>query len=135
MDAITIQLKQFFHALPFEMKELIQRFTYKTQNKNLLNEIREVAGAKYYLQELTGLIDTAHFTDGFYETTHGIYERLGPGLNFLRDNRHKEELIKNWKYKLEFQSAQQSHLNDMQIFLLLNWETSFAVYFWMCIYH
>lgn len=131
----TIQLEQLFHALPFEIKELIQRFTYKTQNEELLKEIREVGGAKYYLQEFTVLVDTANSTEGFHETTDGIYARLDPGLKFLRENSNKELLIKNWKYKVEFQAAEKEHLYGMKTFNLLNWETSFAVSFWMSVYH
>ena len=131
----TTELMQSFHALPFELKELIQRFTYKTQNKNLLNEIREIGGAKYYLQELTVLIDTTNYTNGVIETTDNIYERLGPGLIFLRENTNKDLLIKNWKYKMDYQIAEREHLHGEKGFRLLNWETSFAVYFWMCIYH
>lgn len=134
MDQNT-QLERLFHSLPFEIKERIQRFTYKRQNEPLLKDIREVGGAKYYLQELTSLVDTTNSTDGFIETTDNIYERLGPGLNFLRENRHKERLIKNWKYKSDFQAAEKEHLNGEKCFRLLNWENSFALYFWMCIYH
>jgi hypothetical protein len=135
MESTATQLMQSFHALPFELKELIQRFTYKTQNKHLLKEIREIGGAKYYLQELTALIDTARSIDGFPETTDDIYARLGPGLIFLRENTNKNLLIKNWKYKMDFQVAEKQHLNGEKGFRLLNWEKSFAVYFWMCIYH
>ena len=134
MDLNT-QLKQSFHALPVELQELIQRFTYKTQNTPLLNDIREWGGAKYYLQELTALIGTAHSTDGFAETTDGIHERIGPGLLTLSEYSNKEQLIKNWKYKTALLSTEGQHLNGEKIFQLLNWETSFAVYFWMCIYH
>jgi len=134
MDQNT-QLEQLFHGLPFEIKERIQRFTYKTQKEDLLKDIREMGGAKYYLQELTLLVDTTNSTDGFHETTDNIYERLAPGLNFLRENCHKEWLIKNWKYKSDFQVTEKEHLNGGKAFQLLNWENSFAVYFWMCIYH
>ena len=34
MDQNT-QLERLFHGLPFEIKEQIQRFTYKIQNKHL----------------------------------------------------------------------------------------------------
>jgi hypothetical protein len=131
----TTRLEQSFHALPFELQELIQRFTYKTQNEELLKEIREVGGAKYYLQEFTVLVDTANSTEGFHETTDGIYERLAPGLSFLREKGNKELLIKKWKYKQNFQVTERKHLNGEKTFQLLNWENSFAVCFWMCIYH
>ena len=129
------QLEQLFHALPVELQERIQRFTYKTQSEHLLKEIREMGGAKYYVQEFSLLVDTTNSTDGFHETTDGIYERLTPGLNFLRENRHKEWLIKNWKYKSHFQVTECNHLNGEKTFQLLNLEKSFAVCFWMCIYH
>jgi predicted DNA-binding protein YlxM (UPF0122 family) len=134
MDSNT-ELMQLFHDLPFELKEIIQRFTYKTQNTHLLVEIRELGGAKYYLQELTALVDSANFTDEFQETTDGIYDMLGPGLNMLREYYNKDNLIKNWKYKSDFQVTEREHLNGEKVFQLLNWESSFAVYFWMCIYH
>lgn len=129
------RLEELFHALPFELKELIQRFTYKTQNKHLLNEIRDIGTVKHYLQELTALVDTANYTDGFQETTDGIYERLWPGLNMLREYYNKDNLIKNWKYKSEFLSTERAHENGEKQFNRLTWKASFAVNFWMCIYH
>ena len=131
----ALQLKYLFHTLPDELKEIILRFTYKTQNKQLLAEIQTVAEAKYYLQEFTRMIDTANSSFGFAENSETIFDRLWPGLNFLRENPNTNQLIKKWKYKSSFYSANRDHVNCQQSFRHLIWESSFALHFWMCIYH
>jgi hypothetical protein len=125
-------LMRLFHAVPYEIREKIQRFTYKSQSKPLLTEIQDFHKAKLYLQELTRLIDLPY---GLQETTEGIHERLWTGLNYVREKTYKEALIKNWKYKSELHCAEQQHVNGEKAFRLLDWNASFAVYFWMCIHH
>jgi hypothetical protein len=128
-------LIQLLHLAPFEIIEKIRRFTYKTQNKLLLIEIKNFAKIKQYLHDFTILIDTAHSINGFIETTENIHERLWSGLNYIRNSPLKEYILKNWKYKLAFKCSECDHTNENINFIRLNWETSFAVSFWMYIYH
>uniref|UniRef100_A0A6C0II26 Uncharacterized protein n=1 Tax=viral metagenome TaxID=1070528 RepID=A0A6C0II26_9ZZZZ len=131
-DATLIQLLQ---SVPFEIREKIQRFTYNTQNKPLLKEIADFASAKRYFNELTTLVDTTNSGNGFYETTENIHAQLWPGLDYIRHNPFKKQLLKTWKYKTEFICAERGHADGEIIFRRLDWDTSFAVNFWMCIYH
>ena len=132
LDHATLGLIQLFHTLPYEIKEIIQRFTYKCQNKSLLNDIKAFHAAKQYLQEFTTLIDNS-YSD--HATTDSVKERLLPGLNYIRAKTYKKTLIKHWKYKSEFNSAEQEHTNEEKAFRLMDWSTSYTVYFWMCIHH
>jgi len=141
-DATLIQL---FHSLPFEIREKIQRFTYKVQSKSLLEEIRERGEVIEYLQKFTILMDTANSAHGFSETTEGIHERLWTGLDLIRNkcnkyrcnkcNKYKCKFINKWKYYSELQSAEETHKNGEKYYERIPWEQSFSVYFWMCFYH
>jgi hypothetical protein len=128
----TLALMQLFHTLPYEIKEIIQRFTYKCQSKSLLSEIKAFHAAKQYLQEFTILIDN-YYSD--HATTDSVKERLWTGLNYIREKPYKTKLIQNWKYKSEFNSADKEHADGEKNFRLMDWTTSFTIYFWMCIHH
>lgn len=132
MDSEILVLMQLFHTLPYEIKEIIQRFTYKCQSKSLLNDIKAFHAAKQYLQEFTTLIDNS-YSD--HATTDSVKERLWTGLNYIRTKPYKKKLIQNWTYKSEFNSAEQEHTHEEKAFQLMDWTTSFTVYFWMCIHH
>jgi hypothetical protein len=134
MDSET-NLIQLFHSLPIEIREKIQRFTYKIQNSQLLQEIAEFALAKQYLNEFTILVDTANSMNGFNETTDNIRDRLWNGLNLIRNVSYKNLLVKEWKYEKVLQCTERDHKNGEKNFRLLDWETSYVVNFWMCIYH
>jgi len=128
-------LIRLFHSMPFEIREKIQRFTYKTQHPGLLKEIVDFGLEKQYLQYFTMLVDTTNHANGIIETTDIIHERLWTGLNLIRHLYYKNLLLKTWKYKTQFKSADLDHENGEKNFRLLDWETSYAVNFWMCIYH
>jgi len=134
-----MSLEELFHSMPYEIKEKILWFTYKTQPKNLMAEIREFTQAKEYLQEFTIIIDNCNHNDSdndeFIETTDNIYDNLWGGLYFIKNTFYKNMLIKDWKYKEIFTHTETAHKNEHKMFRLLNWEQSFSVYFWMCIYH
>ena len=130
-----LSLQQLFHSMPYEIKEKILSFTYKPQPKNLMAEMREFYQAKEYLQELTIIIDHCNGTDGFMETTDNIHESLWSGLFFIKNVFYKEALIKDWKYKDILANTERAHEDGLKVFQLLDWEKSFSVYFWMCIYH
>lgn len=124
-----------FHSLPFEIKEKIQRFTYKTQNQALLQAITDITAAKKLLCKLTRRIDLSFSNDELMQTTENIHQQLWSGLNCIINNPNKNLLIHNWKYKTEFNHTISQHANGNKQFKLLNWEASFTLYFWMCIYH
>ena len=128
-------LQQLFHSMPYEIREKILSFTYKTQSKELLAEIREFCQSKQHLEDLTIIIDSCNDTDGFIETTDNIHDSLWAGLYFIKNVFYKKALIKNWKYKEIFISTEEVHKNGKKNFNLLSWECSFSVFFWMCIYH
>ena len=128
-------LQQLFHSMPYELREKILCFTYKTQSKELLAEIREFYQSKKHLEDLTIIIDFSNDTAGFIETTDNIHDSLWSGLYFIKNVFYKKALIQNWKYKDIFISTEEEHKNGEKTFNLLSWEHSFSVYFWMCIYH
>jgi len=120
--------------MPNEIKEKILSFTYKTQPKELLAELMEYGEMKSFLADFAVLVDRSNHSEGFNETTDNIYGLLWPGLNIIRTSRFNKKLLK-WRYAKEFRLAQEEHSNGAKCFRLLNWKISFAVYFWMCIYH
>ena len=128
-------LQVLWRTLPMELQEIIQRFTYKTQNAQLLMEIKKFQVAKQNLCGLTELIDTANTSDGFQETSESIHQRLFPGLDALRTDPNRKALLKTWKYKHSFQGADDYHRHEEKQFTLMPWEQSYAVSFWMGIYH
>ncbi len=107
-------LIQLFHSMPIEIKEKIQRFTY-----NVFTEI----------------IDTANATCGMRETTEVIYACLWPGLAQIRNNYIKYKFITKWKYFTDFTCTAEAHKNGVRTFQVIPWEQSFALFFWLCIYH
>jgi hypothetical protein len=130
-----LSLQELFHSLPYELKEKILSFTYKQQPKNLMAEIREFNQAKEYLQELTLIIDQCNSSYGMIETSDNIYDTLWCGLYFIINACHKDILIKTWKYKNDIKSTELAHANGNKTFRLLDWKKSFALSFWMGIYH
>ena len=128
-------LQQLFQSMPEEVREKIIRFTYKPQANELLTEIREFYQAKEYLQELTIIIDSCNHTDGFIETADNIYNNLWRGLNIIRNSSFRKKLLHNWKYAEDIKHTERWHENGDKLCNLLNWEQSFTVVFWMCIYH
>ena len=128
-------LISLFHSMPFEIREKIQRFTYKTQSRELLAEILDFVSAKAYVQEFTHIVDISNSSLNFNETIESIHDHLWSGLDFIRRKPYKTRLIQTWKYKDEFKGAESAHVNGKKHYKLLELEMSFAVYFWMCVYH
>ena len=126
-------LIQLFHSMPVEIKEKIQRFTYKKQNKSLLEDIRGLYDAVEYIRVFTEIIDTANATYGMRETTEVIYACLWPGLVQIRNNYIKYKFMPKWKYFTDFTCTAEAHKNGVRTFQVIPWEQSFALYFWLCI--
>ena len=126
-------LRQLFHSMPYDIKEKILSFTYKTQPKGLLAEIKEYVEMKLFLNDFAVLVGRCHHHGGVKETTDDIYEFLRPGLAIIQ--LLPKKLVKQWRYSSELYHAEESHSNGLKYYTTLNWEASFAVYFWMCVYH
>lgn len=124
--------------MPYEIKEKIMGYhiLLKTQPQLLLTEIKEFGKMKEFSQYIANFevfVDRCNFSNEFIETTDNIYEYLWPGLDTIKNSQYKQ--LNNWKYAGELKLTEIAHSNGEKCFDLLNWEKSFALYFWMCIYH
>lgn len=88
------------------------------------------------LTELTELIDNYNYENIDIITPINLYASWWPLLNKLREAPNKAELIENWKYKKELESAEYSRANDINKYINLeDEEQRFVVDLWLCIYH
>ena len=88
------------------------------------------------LDKLTDLIDTYNYEHESMITPESLHTKLWPILNKLRRAHNKETLIKNWKYKKDFQLVEESHASDSNSFVNVDdWEQRYVVAFWLSIYH
>lgn len=129
---------QLIQSMPYEIKEKIMGYhiLLKTQPQLLLTEIKEFGKMKEFSQYISNFeifVDRCNFSDDFIETTDNIYEYLWPGLDTIKNSQYKH--LNHWKYAGELKRTEIAHANEEKCFDLLNWEKSFALYFWMCIYH
>lgn len=87
------------------------------------------------MQRLTEKIDRYAVEPwGTTEDIHNnLWQEVGDLLNF-KENR-RENMLRDWKYKSEFETAMQRHENGMQIFRLLTWEHSFVLTLLYAYYH
>jgi len=122
---------QLFYALPSELQDQIRRLSYKTQKIELLQEIVSIGAEKEFLLNFTELVLKANSAHDFQENCATIHAFLGPGLNQMRLN----SPVTSWRFHCEFHCTVKQHTNGQKAFDLMSWEQSFAVYFWMCIYH
>ena len=88
---------------------------------------------EHYLITLTNIID--NINDEPHITPEFLRMKLWPGLNQLRNDPQREDLIMDWKYKSDFLSAEDFHQNEQRIFDQLKMEQSYAMFFYICIYH
>lgn len=86
------------------------------------------------INRLTEKIDNYGGENAQWIGTH-IHENLWADLDILRNNKDKENLMADWKYKDAFESTVHSHLNNAKIFELMSWEQSFAVSILFMHYH
>lgn len=68
-------------------------------------------------------------------TGEDVGVNLWRDLDNLRNNRNKNNLISDWKYKNEFDCIEQWHQNGKKAFHKMSWENSFAVAMLFAIYH
>lgn len=127
-----------FQSMPYEIKEKIMGYLIllKTQPQLLLTEIKEFGKMKEFSQYIANFevfVDRCNFSNNFIETTDNIYEYLWPGLDTIKNSQYKH--LNHWKYAGELKLTEIAHSNGEKCFDLLDWEKSFVLYFWMCIYH
>jgi len=87
------------------------------------------------LAELTTLIDNNNNTNNHSLTPDMLHNILWSGLNRLRHSPNKKTIIEEWKYRSDLISTENSHANNNKQFVLIEWEKSFVLDFWMSIYH
>jgi len=67
-------------------------------------------------------------------TVENIYNSLW-GILIHIQKYINHSCVKKWKYYKVLTYAINAHTNDNKSFNNLDWEQSFVLYFWMCIYH
>uniref|UniRef100_A0A6C0IIQ1 Uncharacterized protein n=1 Tax=viral metagenome TaxID=1070528 RepID=A0A6C0IIQ1_9ZZZZ len=88
------------------------------------------------LDALTNIIDNYNYANEEHITPESLHEKLWYGFNSLRNAPNKEALMEGWKYKETFVCTEDSHKENKSHFKLIDdWEQSFVLHFWMCIYH
>lgn len=88
------------------------------------------------LAELTDVIDTYNYEIEAMITPLSLHHKWWPLLNQLRQAPNKEALLEGWKYKKDFESAEYSHVNNINTHINVdNWEQRFVMDLWLCIYH
>ena len=85
-----------------------------------------------YLDKTTQLIDS-HMC-AILTNTDDIYNTLWNDINKIRMDPDIRIIYNEWKYGSILKSIEESHIISKE-FALLSWHHSFAVAFWMCIYH
>jgi hypothetical protein len=87
------------------------------------------------MDPFTTIIDNLNYNNNKTITTEDIYEIFWPHFQRLLKTPNKEALVKDWKYETQFIATEKSHANNCKDFDHLDWEHSFVLAFWMCIYH
>ena len=88
------------------------------------------------LVELTEIIDNYNYHNEELITPKSLHTKLWSDLNKLRQAPNKADLLADWKYKKELESAEYSHQTNVNHYINLeNSEQRFLVDFWLCIYH
>ena len=85
------------------------------------------------INRLTDLLDNYGGTD--WGTSDDVYNTLWQDINDLRQNNNKEVILSEWKYKTDYEFAENSHTDEQQLFKNLEWEHSFALSILYAIYH
>ena len=86
------------------------------------------------LNKLTTVIDNINAGSESITSTY-LHAELWDGLNRLRHDANRDELIDGWKYKGDFLFTDKCHLNENKQFTLMSWEHSYATSLYFSIYH
>ena len=88
------------------------------------------------LDVLTKVIDNYNYEHESMITPESLHATLWPTLNELREAHNKDTLIKDWKYKKDLQSVEESHVSDTNSHIGVDdWQQRYVVAFWLSIYH
>jgi hypothetical protein len=68
-------------------------------------------------------------------TEQDVGVNLWNDLDNILNHSNKNNIISNWKYKNEFECAENWHMNGKQLFKLMSWENSFALAILFTVYH
>ena len=86
-----------------------------------------------YLEHLTAIID--NINDEPHITPEYVHEQLWQGINQLRHDPEREARLADWKYSTDFCIAEEQHIDEKKACASVNWEQSFTMFFYLCIYH
>ncbi len=87
------------------------------------------------MDRLTNLLNA--YADIPWGTAADVHATLWPELDNVRnyDARQRENMMRDWKYKTDFDYAMAQHANGQKMFEKLNWEHSFALTILFAHYH
>jgi hypothetical protein len=88
---------------------------------------------EHYLATLTDIID--NINDEPRITHELLHTKLWSYLDQLRNDPQRETLIKDWKYKSDFLSAEKCHRQDEKTYPPSKWQQSYTMFLYLCIYH
>ena len=88
------------------------------------------------INRLTEKIDS-YADNNHWGTGADVHTNLWADLAELRNFKpnRRANMIRDWKYKTEFESTEQDHVNGQRIFQLLPWEQSYVVALLFARYH
>ena len=87
---------------------------------------------EHYLATLTAIIDTINDEP---RITHEIlHTKMWQHFHKLRHDSQRETLIKDWKYKSYFLSAEECHQYDEKTSPQTRWEHSYTMFFYLLVY-
>ena len=86
------------------------------------------------LIKLTTVIDNINDTEESITSTY-FHAELWDGLNRLRHDANRDELIDGWKYKGDFLATDNCHLHENKQFKLMSWDHSYVTCLYFSIYH
>jgi hypothetical protein len=81
------------------------------------------------LSELSAKIN--HFAGRDWGNTTDVHAILWPCISEVRKqvalSSEEVDILEGWEFKSEFEFAENSHLNEKQLFTKISWEESFAL--------
>ena len=90
---------------------------------------RSSLGGETPLSELSAKIN--HFAGKDWGTTTDVHAILWPFISEVRKqvalSSEEVDILEGWEFQSEFVFAENSHLNEQQLFSKISWEESFAL--------
>jgi hypothetical protein len=88
---------------------------------------------EHYLVTLTTIID--NINDEPRITHQLLHSKMWHHFDKLRHDPQRETLIKDWKYKSYFLSAEECHQSDENTSPQSSWEQSYTMFFYLLVYY